>query len=126
VRDEDGGEIRPGVGVSNFRQHRVWEVEVVGRNCGCLVVRKKLVMKKNHLVLLLSVKLRTRDRLREKLGVGLQELSADRKPLIGNCPYDRTGESLSVCNEWLFARAYRARTCSSIKKDKGEFLYFKM
>jgi hypothetical protein len=35
--------------------------------------------------------------------VGLQELSADRKPLIGNCPYDRKGESLSVRDEWLCA-----------------------
>jgi hypothetical protein len=58
--DEDGGESRFCVGVANFRQHRVWEVENVSCHCGFLVVKKNLVMKKNHLVLLLSVKLRTR------------------------------------------------------------------
>jgi hypothetical protein len=41
VREEDGGEGRLGGGVANSRQHRVWEVEVVGQHCGFLVVKKK-------------------------------------------------------------------------------------
>jgi hypothetical protein len=40
VCDDDGGESSVGVGVANFRQHRVWEVEIVGCHCGFLVVRK--------------------------------------------------------------------------------------
>jgi hypothetical protein len=46
VRDKDGGESRFGVGVSNSRQHSVWEVEVVGRHCVFLVVRKNYGLKK--------------------------------------------------------------------------------
>jgi hypothetical protein len=42
VRDEDGGKGRLCVGVADSRQHRVWEVEVVGRYCGFLVVKKKI------------------------------------------------------------------------------------
>jgi hypothetical protein len=38
--DEDGGESRFVVGVANFRQHRVREVEIVGCHSGFLVVRK--------------------------------------------------------------------------------------
>jgi hypothetical protein len=38
VCDEDGGESRFCVGVANFRQHRVWEVENVRCHCGFLVV----------------------------------------------------------------------------------------
>jgi hypothetical protein len=40
VCDEDVGENRFGVGVANSRQHRVWEVEIVGRHFVFLVVRK--------------------------------------------------------------------------------------
>jgi hypothetical protein len=40
VCDKDGGESRSGVGVANFRQHRVLEVEIVGCHSGFFMVRK--------------------------------------------------------------------------------------
>jgi hypothetical protein len=46
VCDEDGGKSRFCVGVANFRQHRVWEVENVRCHCDFLVVLKRIVMKK--------------------------------------------------------------------------------
>jgi hypothetical protein len=39
--NEDGGESRLGVGVANFRQHRVWEVEIVGCHCVFFFVVRK-------------------------------------------------------------------------------------